>query len=128
MDTELVVIQKSKVNGVGIFAPKNYEKGETIIEWDKSHILEEEEVDSLTDIEKKYIIFADDNYIIMQKPEKFANHSCYPNAFSKDFCYIASRNIEKGEEITIEYSKKIPLNCVCSCGSLNCKDRNLLQK
>lgn len=128
MDTELVVIQKSRVNGVGIFVLKNYKKGETIVEWDKSHILEEKEVDRLTDIEKKYIIFVDDNYVIMQGPEKFANHSCYPNAVSKDFCYIASRNIEKGEEITIEYSKKIPLNCVCSCGSLNCKDRNLLQK
>ena len=74
MDTELVVIQKSKVNGVGIFAPKNYEKGETIIEWDKSHILEEEEVDILKEKEKKNIIFADDNNIIIQKHKNFANH------------------------------------------------------
>ena len=62
----------------------------------------------------------------MKAPERFTNHSCSPNMIVKDFLYVAKKDINIGEELTIEYSKRIPLNNKCNCKYPNCKDRNLL--
>jgi len=55
------------------------------------------------------------------------NHSCDPNSAVKgDNKLIAIRDIEKGEEITYDYSATVGTNITswtmkCKCGSVNCR-------
>jgi len=34
-----VIVKKSKIHGLGVFASRNFKKGEIIIKWDTSHKL-----------------------------------------------------------------------------------------
>lgn len=110
-----VEVKTSTINGLGLFATKSFTEGDLIIQWDASHIYTKEAVEKMTEAETKYFVFVNDTYIDMQAPEKFSNHSCSPNAMSKDFSYVAIRDIAEGEEITIAYSKKLPLTHQCTC-------------
>jgi len=123
MSSDDVVVKKSKIQGKGVFANRNFKKGETIIKWDTSHELSSAEIKKLSGSDKKYIAFLEGKYIVMQSPAKYVNHSCNANTFAKNFCDIAKRDIEKGEEITGDYSENnIPGEKMkCSCGSKNCK-------
>lgn len=57
---------------------------------------------------------------------EFINHSCDPNLYSCIFkghiLYMSKRDIEPGEELTVDYhfSKKID-RVVCRCGSPKCR-------
>jgi len=58
----------------------------------------------------------------MQKPERYINHSCDSNTVPKNNCDVAISKIEKGEEITSDYSKIESLDDFkCKCESKNCK-------
>jgi uncharacterized protein len=128
MKTDDVIVKKSKIHQKGIFASRNFKKGETILHWDISKTLAKREVNKLSNEEKLHICFANDKYIITQKPECFVNHSCEANTYPKDFCEIAARNIKKGEEITADYTNDMPPNTklICNCGSSKC--RKIIQR
>ncbi|HKO95857.1 MAG TPA: SET domain-containing protein-lysine N-methyltransferase [Pyrinomonadaceae bacterium] len=56
----------------------------------------------------------------------YINHSCEPNAFMKiqndHILFIALRDIEPGEEITIDYETTLHSNKKrCSCGAPSCR-------
>ena len=56
----------------------------------------------------------------------YINHSCEPNAFMKilydHILFIALRNIEPGEEITIDYESTLHSNKKrCTCGAPSCR-------
>lgn len=56
----------------------------------------------------------------------YINHSCEPNAFMKivynHILFIALRNIEPGEEITIDYESTLHSDTKrCGCGAQNCR-------
>lgn len=117
-----VIVKKSKIEGLGVFASRNFKKGEVVIKWDVSHQLTSEEVKNLQTQEKRYVAFLDGKYILMQPPARYVNHSCDVNTYAKNFCDIAKRDIKKGEEITGDYSEnETPgFEMVCHCGSKNC--------
>ena len=57
---------------------------------------------------------------------EFINHSCSPNCFAQivkgHILYMSKRDIEKGEELTVDYrfdndSEVVP----CSCGAKKCR-------
>ena len=114
-----VKIKKSNLNGMGLFATQNYKIGDLIIKWNITDIINKND---LKNIDTKYVIYIDNIYINMKSPEKYANHSCIPNAISKNFSYIAIKEIKENEEITIKYSNKLPLTENCNCKF--CKSRN----
>jgi SET domain-containing protein len=118
-----LIIKNSEINGKGIFANKDFKKGEIILEWDTTHELKEEEVKELSDNEKKYVSYENGKYILMQEPEKYMNHSCDSNTYAKEFQDIAKKDIKKGEEITTTYpEEEIPDNQMkCNCKSKNCR-------
>lgn len=118
-----VIVKKSEIEGKGIFASRDFKKGEVVIKWDISHQLTPEEVKKLPETEKRYIANLEGRYILMQSPAKYVNHSCDANTYADNFCDIAKRDIKKGEEITADYSKEaVPdLNMKCRCGSKNCR-------
>lgn len=112
-----VVIKKSKINNKGVFANRDFKKGETVILWNPK-IISKKEFEELTLKKNKYLIKQDRNYFLMQSPEKFVNHSCNPNTKAKNKSDIAIRDIKSGEEITSFYLDK---GLKCNCGSKKCK-------
>ena len=61
--------------------------------------------------------------VLMRPPARFVNHSCNPNARGTDRHDVASRVIEAGEEVTVDYvAEHVPgLRLECNCKALNCR-------
>jgi len=114
-----IVVKKSKIDGKGVFANRDFKKGEIVILW-KPKIISEEEFKELSEKNNHYLIKQDGNYFLMQSPEKFVNHSCEPNTKAINKSDVAIGDIKKGEEITSNYLNP---NFKCNCGSKKCKGR-----
>ncbi len=112
----------SKIHGQGIFAVRDFKKGEVVIILSSHPELSKEQVARLPKKEKQNISFIGGKYILIP-PEGRMNHSCDPNVFLKDFKYFAKRNIQQGEEITTDYRKESEpgFSMTCRCGSKKCK-------
>lgn len=117
-----VIVKKSKIEGFGVFASRDFKKDEVILKW-KYKKLTKEEVKSLPDKEKRYVTYIGGEYIYLQEPERYLNHSCDANTYPKNFSDVARRDIKKGEEITTDYGEQAEPNfkMVCHCGSKKCR-------
>jgi uncharacterized protein len=117
-----VIVKNSKIHGKGVFANKDFKKGEIVIKWNAKHITKED-LDKLSEKDKKFVSFVNEEYLLMNEPERFVNHSCEPNTFPKNKCDVAIKPIKKGEEITSDYSDTIlkESQFICNCGNKNCK-------
>ena len=98
-----VIVKNSKVQGKGVFAARDFKKGEIVLDWGDSQILNLEQIKKILHKDKKYIYYGENKYILVKPPARFVNHSCNPNTFIKDFKGIAKRKIQKDEEITEDY-------------------------
>ncbi|MFC2135656.1 SET domain-containing protein [Bacteroidota bacterium] len=119
-----IVIKKSKINGLGVFANRDFNKGEIVLKWDTSHILTKEQVAELSENEKKYTLtYEKGKFLLLHPPERFVNHSCDANTAVENYCDAAIKKIKKGEEITSDYTKydEFSFNIICNCGSKNCR-------
>jgi SET domain-containing protein len=117
-----IQIKKSTVAGKGAFAGRNFKKGEIILRW-KPKVISAFEAKQLSNAEKHYICPGLANeYWLMQKPERYINHSCAPNTKAKNGADIAIKDIKKGEELTSDYSLGNSLTSFkCNCQAKNCK-------
>ena len=119
-----VIVKKSKKEGKGVFALKDFKKGEIILKIDSSNVVSKENIAKLSKEEQNHTQYIGSNkYIIMKFPEKYINHSCNPNTYIKNLKVIAMKNIKKDEEITSDYSINgvDPWEIKCNCGSKNCR-------
>lgn len=115
-----VTIKKSKINKKGVFAARDFKKGEIVLKWNPK-ILGKVKVEKLKDNQRHYLYkVAKNRYFLMQSPEKFVNHSCEANTRVKNNYDVAIRNIKKGEEITSDYGKNSSVVFACKCGSKIC--------
>ena len=123
MKSDKVIVKKSNIEGKGVFAIRDFKKGEIVLHWDISNLLSKEKLKNMTNEDKKYISFSNGNAVIMQEPEKYLNHSCEANTAVQNFCDVAIKDIKKNEEITGDYSKEMLPNTYlkCSCKSKRCK-------
>lgn len=123
MKTDNVIIKYSDIHGTGVFALRDFKKGEIVLHWNTSHTLPKEKVEKIPHKEKKYLSFLEGKYLIMQEPEKYVNHSCKPNTTTQNFCDVAMRDIKTGEEITGDYTEVLPpyTSMECNCGSKKCR-------
>ncbi|HLC36587.1 MAG TPA: SET domain-containing protein-lysine N-methyltransferase [archaeon] len=121
--TNDLAVKKSKIEGKGVFADRDFKKGEIIIKWNISHQLAPEEAKKLPESEKRFLVYFREKNILMQAPAKYVNHSCNANTYAENFCDIAKRDIRKGEEITANYSETMNIDefMKCKCGSKNCR-------
>lgn len=103
MQTDAVEVKPSTIEWKGVFALRDFKKGEIVLHRDISHTTNENEVKKMSAEQQKYISFLNQTYVIMQAPEKFVNHSCEANTTAKDFCDVTIRDIKKWEEITANY-------------------------
>ena len=120
-----VEVRESGIQGRGLYALREFNAGDLVLRWDLSHTIPNEQVASLTDAERRFTHPLDDKRIlIVQPPERFVNHNCRNNTEVRDFCDIALRRIEVGEEITSDYgSDGSGVRFDCLCGSDNCRGR-----
>lgn len=119
------VVVKRSTAGLGLFAGKDYKKGEFIIEY-TGDIISNDEADRRGG---KYLFVLTEELIIDGKPRhnraRYINHSCLPNSepeTDEDMQKIrifAKHSIKSGDEITYNYGKAYfnehikPLGCRC---------------
>ncbi|MCW4028685.1 MAG: SET domain-containing protein-lysine N-methyltransferase [Candidatus Bathyarchaeota archaeon] len=118
-----VVVRDSCIEGKGVFATRDFKKGETVIKWDTSKQITPAEAELVSETEKRYLAYRDGKIIVQQTPAKYVNHCCDPNTHVVDFCDVALRDIKAGEEVTSDYSNDLAPDetMPCHCGSRNCK-------
>jgi hypothetical protein len=118
-----VIVKDSRIQGKGVYASRDFKKGEVVIDWSKcSKELTKKQLDKLSKNEKKYVSCSSKGkWVLFSAPAKYVNHSCDPNTKAKDGCDVAIRAIKKGEEITANYIfEKADIDFKCNCGSKNC--------
>ncbi|MFA7253076.1 MAG: SET domain-containing protein-lysine N-methyltransferase [Patescibacteria group bacterium] len=117
-----VYVKKSPIDGMGVFAARDFKKGETILKWDTSETLTEEQVKDLSNVYKKYVYLIDGKYTVQQVPARYVNHSRDPNTTVINFSDVAIKDIKKNNEITSDCSSsKVEEPIICKCGSSNCR-------
>ena len=123
-NSDRVFIKDSSIQGRGLFARRDFKKGEIVLGWSPSNkYLSEVEIKGLSGGENHYIALYNNRYLLIAEPERFMNHSCNPNTETRENGVdYALRDIEVGEEITGDYEKEgTLLGFSCNCGSLNCR-------
>ena len=103
-----ILIKKSKIGqfNKGVFANRNFKKGEIVIKYNLK-ALTNEEYRNLLEKEKPFTHKIFGKMYLYSSPEKYVNHSSNPNTIQdlKEKCDIALRDIKKGEEITTDSLK-----------------------
>ncbi len=105
-----IVIKKSNIrqfpNGKGVFANRDFKKGEAVIQY---HLkpLTQEEWEKLPESEKEFTHYHWGQIYLYPEPERYVNHSDNPNTYQnlekkED---VALWDIKKGEEITTDAHK-----------------------
>jgi SET domain-containing protein len=97
-----VYVAKSKIEGLGLFANRNFKIGELIIKWNPK-IISRKEYEKMNKSEKKYVSLFGGTLKLMQEPERFVNFSKNYNSIPTEIGDVAIRDILKDEEITSNY-------------------------
>ncbi|MGH2586290.1 MAG: SET domain-containing protein [Dehalococcoidia bacterium] len=129
MDTSGVVVKASPIQGVGIFATRDFRAGEIILVRDESREVTPEHPlrPELGEFERHCDWLAGGRVVLLGYPERHLNHCCDPSAYvrftdGRD-AICARRDIAAGEEITNDY-------CIngfgdgvwpCACGHARCR-------
>ncbi len=101
-----VLVAKGKLAGKGVFAAKDFKRGEIIIKY-KLKPLTKKEFQTLPKKEKDFTHQHKGKIYLYLSPERYVNHSSNPNTRQdlQKRCDIAKRNIKKGEQITTDATK-----------------------
>ncbi len=117
-----VVVKRSDIHGLGIFAAKNFRKDAVVIKWNSHRELSKQDVEALSKADREHVSFIDGKYVLVPA-NGWVNHSCEPNVRLENFCYVAKKDIKIGQELTTDYRKESEKGFVmkCTCGSKKCK-------
>lgn len=101
-----VIIGKGNLAGKGVYANRDFKKGEVVIKYNLKP-LTEEEFENLPESEKMFTHTHWGTINLYSEPERYVNHSDNPNTYQDliNQCDIALRDIKKGEEITSDATK-----------------------
>ena len=108
---EDLIIKKSKIGqfekGLGVFANRDFKKGEIIVKYKNLRPLTKTEFQKLPKSEKTFTHKHWGVIYLYPLPARYVNHSSNPNTVQnlKERCDIALRSIKKGEEITTDATK-----------------------
>ena len=119
-----VEVKQSSINGKGLFTTKAYKKGDLAYTYSPERILKASEINELTPEQKLHLNKTrEDEYELMGPPGCYVNHSCDPNIEEKDRNGYTLRDIEVGEELTVDYDKDAYLEkpFKCHCSAKNCR-------
>ncbi len=113
----------SGLEGKGVFANKDFKKGEKVLTF-KGETISYKEAFRDKHTEEHCLQVGENRYIAVTGFEQFVNHSCDPNTGLINVnTLIAIRDIGKDEEITFDYSTCIAdgWEMKCTCKSKNCR-------
>lgn len=101
-----VIVSGGKLAGKGVYANRNFRKGEIVIRYNLKP-LTREEYKNLPDSQKIFVHSHLGQLYLYSSPERYVNHSRNPNTNPnlEDKCDVAIRGIKKGEEITTDSKK-----------------------
>ncbi len=101
-----VLIKKGNMYGKGVFANKNFKKGEIVINYNLQR-LTKKALQKLSAKEKNFTHTHHGVTYLYSVPERYINHSPHPNTIQDLHykCDIALKDIKKGEEITTDATK-----------------------
>ncbi len=125
---QFVEVRESAKHGNGLFALRDFKKGEKIYSFPLGKVVTSRQIRTLTKAEKDHLDkIGEDKYEIVQPPLCCVNHSCDPSIkeIVKKGARVgyAPRHIKKDEELTVDYDKTAYLEkpFECHCGSKNCR-------
>jgi len=126
-----VEIKEAGKKGKGVFALRNFRKGEIVFTNLRGRLAREKDLEKIRKSEGDHLNEIDkETWEIMNPPGRLVNHSCNPNAIpgessKKRVPYIALRSIRKGDEITVDYRINAHMGNTwkCHCGSKNCSGK-----
>ncbi len=115
--------------GLGVFATEFIPKGTILWVFDSLDIIiPMEKFERLSEQIKKHVrkygyrINPGDFYTLNWDITRYLNHSCRPNSRSiGNYFDIAVRDIQPGEQITVDYGILNYPDLVCLCGEPNCR-------
>lgn len=122
-----VIVKRSRVQGLGLFAARHFTEGELILETGGLRWITEE--NRLPEGEQEHHCdwLADGSVVLIPEPIRYINHSCDPNSYKRyeqgKRQTIARREIAAGAEITHDYAINGFGDAVwqCQCGSNRCR-------
>src|SRR5882762_9217783 len=99
-----VAVRGAGRKGLGVFALRQFDKGEFIFRRRYGRIVANTRILSLTREERRHLCEIDyARSAVLLAPGCYLNHSCEPNAMRSGVKVFAWRRICMGEEITIDY-------------------------
>ena len=115
-------VGKSRIQGMGLFALRDFKPGEVVVAWDTSNTLSNDEYERLPEDQRQYVVRYEGGWLYMLPPGRYINHSCDPNSIPLHGNDVAIRDIHLGDEITSDYRPVMPLGerMECKCGASNC--------
>lgn len=128
-ETKYLSVQKSKVNGVGLFVNENLKKGEIIAHIKGDKVLIRHFTPQISKKSVNWIGASRHTWIITDDSLfRFINHSCEPNvAIKGERTVYALRNLQAGEEIMMDYSltetEKDWYLYPCNCRTATCRTK-----
>lgn len=124
---KIEIRREDTIEGKGMFAREKIHKGEIITLWG-GDVVDRAQFERLGEHQKRQSAQIEEgHYLVSSKPGPgdFINHSCDPNSgLDGQVVVRAMRDIEPGEEITIDYAMVDgdPRDeFECQCGSPNCR-------
>jgi SET domain-containing protein len=124
---------ESPIHGTGVFSASAFSPGEIVLKIDDSRVVSE--AAPLDPAKGEFGQHCDylsgGKVVLMQSPERFINHRCDPNTFTRtiagDRYVVALREIRPGDEITYDYCLNSEGDTAwdCSCGSPDCRKHHL---
>jgi hypothetical protein len=118
-----VAVRDAGRKGKGVFALRDFRKGEFIFRRRHGRVVKVSEIRRLSAEDRRHLCELDRHTsAVLLPPGCFLNHSCEPNAMRNGVKVFAWRTIRRGDEITIDYR----LNAfggdrsLCACGSARC--------
>jgi len=124
-----LTIKPSSIHGKGCFATKDFKRRHKIAEYAGEKI-SNAEANRRAHRKTLRICWVNNRWSLDGSRggngTHYINHSCTPNAFMQilydHILFIALRNIEPGEEITIDYETTLhPDDKRCICGAPSCR-------
>lgn len=104
-----IIIKKSKIGQFekGVFANRDFKKGEIVVRYPNLKPLTKKEFQELPESEKRFTHKHLGVMYLYPSPARYVNHSSNPNTTQnlKERCDVAMRDINKGEEITTDSKK-----------------------
>jgi len=118
-----IEVRDAGAKGKGVFALRHFDAGEFIFRRRRGRIISNSEIAKLSAEDQRRLDEIDDNTSeILASPGCYFNHACEPNAMPHGMDLYAWKDIEVGEEITVDYrlSAITENRWACACGCASC--------